>query len=158
MFKKSLFVKISLLDVIFPLQHDLSIFAKCCRRPGEDKLLFIQMLQSTSDILSNRMCLNLAKHYMVNFHLPSLGRLKDHTLSTELPWALLAQVSSSHICTNKCLSPPKAILQALGGCHIQGLLLLKQLFLAYQGKKMVRNVQKGTHVTIWALMNSKCVK
>lgn len=30
---------------------------------------------------------------MVNFHLPSLDRLKDHILSTELPWALQAQIS-----------------------------------------------------------------
>lgn len=31
---------------------------------------------------------------MVNFHLPSLDRLKDHTLSVELPWALPALISS----------------------------------------------------------------
>lgn len=76
----------------FLLQHDLSVFAKCYRRPGEDKLMFIQMLQNTSNV-SNRMCLNLTKHYMVNF-IYSLDRLKDHILSMELPWALLAQISA----------------------------------------------------------------
>lgn len=83
---------------------------------------------------------------MVNFHLHSLDRLKDHTLSMELPWALLAQISAKPICTGKCLSPPKSILQALGGYHIQGLLLLEQLFLAYQGKKLVRSVQRSTQM------------
>lgn len=56
--------------------------------------MFIQMLQNTSNIFSNRMYFNLTKHYMVNFHLPSLDRLKDHSLSMELPWALLAQISA----------------------------------------------------------------
>lgn len=56
--------------------------------------MFIQMLQNTSNVFSNRMCLNLTKHYMVNFNLHNLDRLKDHILSMELPWALLAQISA----------------------------------------------------------------
>lgn len=56
--------------------------------------MFIQMLQNTSNVFSNSMCLNLTKHYTVNFNLHNLDRLKDHILSMELPWALLAQISA----------------------------------------------------------------
>lgn len=78
---------------------------------------------------------------VVNFHLPILDRLKD-------PWALPAYVYAKPYLYRKMSFSSKSILQALGGYDIRGHMLLKQLFLAYQGKKLVRNVQKGTHMLL----------